>query len=122
MTDSIGAVERYKEITGWIGDAVHEMREQDSERGEVLTTRLSDAMEATNEMLTRADASMSKIDEFWQEAVGKLFHETWMKEMRPIPRPKTDVPARPLEFYEAEVERACKALLDAINRRGILGR
>lgn len=122
MTDPIGAVERYKEITGWIGDAVHEMREQDSERGEVLTTRLSDAMEATNEMLTRADTSMSKIDGFWQEAVGELFHETWMKEMRPIPRPNTDVPARPLEFYEAEAERACKALLDAIRRRGILGR
>ena len=98
------------------------MREQDSERGAVLTTRLDNAMEATNEMLTRADQSMAKIDEFWQEAVGELFHETWMKEMRPIPRPNTTVPARPLEFYEAEVERACQALLDAIRRRGILGR
>lgn len=122
MTDAIGAVERYKEITGWIADAVHDMREQDSERGAVLTTRLDNAMEATNEMLTRADQSMAKIDEFWQEAVGELFHETWMKEMRPIPRPNTTVPARPLEFYEAEVERACQALLDAIRRRGILGR
>lgn len=121
MTDSIGAVERYKEITGWIGDAVHEMREQDSERGEVLTTRLSDAMEATNEMLTRADTSMSKIDKAWKEAVGKLFHERWMQ-VTPIPRPDMTAPARPLEFYEDEVERACKALLDAINRRGILGR
>jgi hypothetical protein len=122
VTDAIGAVERYKEITGWIADAVHDMREQDSERGAVLTTRLDNAMEATNEMLTRADQSMAKIDEFWQEAVGELFHETWMKEMRPIPRPNTTVPARPLEFYEAEVERACQALLDAIRRRGILGR
>jgi hypothetical protein len=122
VTDAIGAVERYKEITGWIADAVHDMRERDSERGAALTTRLDDAMEATNEMLTRADQSMSKIDDFWQEAVGELFHETWMKEMRPIPRPATDVPARPLEFYEAEVERTCQALLDAIRRRGILGR
>lgn len=122
MTDAIGAVERYKEITGWIGDAVQEMREQDSERGAVLTTRLESALAATNEMLTRADRSMALIDDFWQQAVGALFHETWMKQMRPIPRPDTSVPPRPLEFYEAEVERAYQALIDAIRRKGILGR
>lgn len=121
MSDAIDPVERYKEITGWIADAVQAMREQDSERGEVLSTRLSDAMEATNEMLTRADESMSKIDEFWQDAVGELFHERWMQ-VTPIPRPDTTVPARPLEFYEAEVQRAHQALIDAIRKRGILGR
>jgi hypothetical protein len=122
VTESIGAVERYKEITGWIGDAVQAMREQDSERGEVLTTRLDSAMAATNEMLTRADQSMSIIDEFWQQAMGELFHETWMKDVRPLPRPDTSVPARPLEFYEAEVERAYQALVEAIRKKGILGR
>lgn len=121
MTDAIGAVERYKEITGWIADAVHDMREQDSERGAVLTTRLDNAMEATNEMLTRADQSMSFIDEFWQSAVGELFHERWMQ-VTPLPRPDTTVPPRPLEFYEAEVEKTHQALIDAIRRRGILGR
>ena len=121
MTEPIGAVERYKEITGWIGDAVHDMREQDSERSDVLTTRLENAMEATNEMLTRADESMSRIDEFWQRAVGELFHERWMK-VTPIPRPDPSAPARPLEFYEAEVEQAFEALIDAIRRKGILGR
>ncbi|MFC0438524.1 hypothetical protein [Kutzneria buriramensis] len=121
MTDPIGAAERYKEITGWIGDAVQEMREQDAERGVVLTTRLEDAMESTNEMLTRADESMSRIDDWWQRAVGELFHERWMQ-VTPLPRPDTSVPPRPLEFYEAEVERAYGALIDAIRRRGILPR
>ena len=115
------AVERYKEIAGWIGDAVQEMREQDSERGEVVSTRLSDSMEATNTMLTRADESMAKIDDLWQKAVGKLFHERWMQ-VTPLPRPNLKAEPRPLELYEAEVERAYEALIDAITRRGILGR
>jgi len=121
VTDAIGAVERYKEIIGWIGDAVQDMREHDAERGEVVTTRLDDAMAATNEMLTRADRSMSTIDELWLKAVGELFHERWMQ-VTPIPRPDTDVPPRPLEFYEAEVERTQRALIDAIRKKGILGR
>ncbi|GAA3432459.1 hypothetical protein [Kutzneria kofuensis] len=121
MTDPIGAVERYKEITAWIGDAMQEMREQDSERGEAVTSRLASAMDATNEMLTRADQSMDRIDEFWQQAVGELFHERWMK-VTPIPRPDTTVAPRPLEFYEAEVEKAYEALIEAIKKKGILGR
>jgi hypothetical protein len=43
-------------------------------------------------------------------------------QVTPIPRPDTTVPARPLEFYEAEVQRAHQALIDAIRKRGILGR
>jgi hypothetical protein len=121
VTESGDAVERYKEITGWIGDAVLEMREQDSERGAMLNTRLESAMATTNEMLTRADESMTRIDEFWQEAVAELFHERWMQ-VTPLPRPNPDVPRRPLEFYEAEVERTCRALIEAIRRKGILGR
>ena len=121
MTEPIGAVERYKEITGWIGDAVQEMREQDAERAMVLNTRLEGAMESTNEMLTRAEESMSRIDDWWQQAVGELFHERWMQ-VTPLPRPDTTAPPRPLEFYEAEVERAFEALIDAIRRRGILPR
>jgi hypothetical protein len=122
VTDAIGADERYKEITAWIGDAMQEMREQNSERGHVVSQQLDSAMAATMAMLTRADQSMALIDTFWKKAMGELFHETWMKEMRPIPPPDTRVPPRPLEFYEAEVEKACDALIEAIKKKGILGR
>ena len=54
--------------------------------------------------------------------LGELFHETWMGAMRPIPPPDTTVPPRPLEFYEEEAKQACDALLDAIKKKGILGR
>jgi hypothetical protein len=121
MNDPIGAVERYKEIIGWIGDAVQEMREHDAERGEVVSTRLDDAMAATNDMLTRADRSMLHIDELWLQAVGELFHERWMQ-VTPIPRPDTTVPPRPLEFYEDQAEQAQLALIDAIRKKRILGR
>jgi hypothetical protein len=121
VNDAIGATERYKEIIGWIGDAVQDMREHNVERGEVVTERLDEAMAATNAMLVRADQSMAQIDELWLKAVGELFHERWMQ-VTPIPRPDTSVPPRPLEFYEAEVERTQLALIDAIRKKGILGR
>jgi hypothetical protein len=121
VSDPIGAAERYKEITAWIGDAVQEMREHDAGRGEELVTRLADAMESTNAMLARADQSMAMIDQWWQDGVGALFHERWMQ-VTPMPRPNPDVAPRPLEFYEAEVQRTHDALIDAIRKKGILGR
>ena len=122
MTDGLGADARYREITAWIGDAIQDMRAQDTERGQVVSQQVDYAMAETMTMLTRADESMSTIDRLWKDAMGELFHETWMKEMRPIPPPDTDVPPRPLEFYEAEVQRTHDALIDAIKKKGILGR
>jgi hypothetical protein len=122
VTDGISADARYREITAWIGDAMHEMREQNSERGQFVDQQLDRSMAETMTMLTRADESMATIDKAWQKAMAELFHETWMKEMRPIPPPDTRVPPRPLEFYEAEVEQACAALIEAIKKKGILGR
>ncbi|MFC0547114.1 hypothetical protein [Kutzneria chonburiensis] len=122
MTDDLPADARYREITAWIGDAMQDMREQNTERGQLVSQQLDFALAATMEMLSRADESMSKIDDLWQTAMAELFHETWMGAMRPIPRPDTTVPPRPLEFYEDEAKQACEALLDAIKRKGILGR
>ena len=121
MTDDPADV-RYREITAWIGDAMHDMREQNTERGQLVREQLDFALAATREMLSRADESMSKIDALWQTAMAELFHETWMGAMRPIPPPDTTVPPRPLEFYEEEAKQACDALLDAIKKKGILGR
>jgi hypothetical protein len=122
VTDGIAADARYREITAWIGDAMHEMREQNSERGQLVSQQLDFAMAETMTMLTRADESMSKIDDLWRKAMAELFHETWMGAMRPIPPPDTSVPPGSLEFYEDEARKACDALLDAIKKKGILGR
>jgi hypothetical protein len=113
---------RYREITAWIGDAMNDMHEQNTERGQQVSQQLNFAMDETMGMLTRADESMSKIDDLWRKAMAELFHETWMGAMRPIPPPDTGVPPRPLEFYEDEAKQACDALLDAIKKKGILGR
>jgi hypothetical protein len=120
VTDAADA--RYREITAWIGDAMNDMREQNAERGQLVSRQLDFAMAETMELLTRADQSMTKIDGLWRKAMDELFHETWMKQMRPIPPPDPTGPPQPLEFYEAEAEAACAALIEAIKKRGILGR
>lgn len=122
MTEDVGADVRYREITAWLGDAMHHMQEQNAERGQLVERQLDYAMAETMAMLTRADESMTKIDALLRKAMAELFHETWMKEMRPIPPPDATGPARPLEFYEAEVEATCAALIEAIKKKGILGR
>jgi hypothetical protein len=122
VTDDLGPDARYREITAWIGDAMHDMREQNTERGQLVSQQLDFAMAATMQMLSRADESMAKIDALWQKAMAELFHETWMGAMKPLPPPDTTVPDKSLEFYEADAEAACAALIEAIKRKGILGR
>jgi hypothetical protein len=121
VNDPISATERYKEIVGWVDEAVGRMREQDREKVAELSERLSNAQRLLDETAARERATRAGVQTHWESVVEELFHERWLT-MSPLPQPNHSVPQRDLNHYDAEVGRTYEELVDAMRKRSILPR
>ncbi|AHH94014.1 hypothetical protein GCM10010174_85180 [Kutzneria viridogrisea] len=121
MSDPISATERYKEIAGWLDEAVGRLREQDREKVAELTARLPETQRLVDEAAARERATRAGVRTHWEAVVEDLFHERWMA-MTPLPRPNESVPQHELNYYDAEVGRTYEELVEAMRKRSIIPR
>ncbi|MBV9845271.1 MAG: hypothetical protein JOZ47_09400 [Kutzneria sp.] len=121
MNEPISATERYKEIAGWVDEAVERMREQDNEKVAELTERLTAAQRLVDEAAARERATKAGVRTHWEAVVKELYHERWLM-MTPLPRADLSASHQKLNHYDAEVGRTYDDLTDALRKKSIITR
>ncbi|WP_019855593.1 hypothetical protein [Actinopolyspora mortivallis] len=121
MTDGAGqqpehAVERYKEITALVAEAVDRLNARERERAERLEEELATGQDRVELAQRQRDEVAEGVRIRWNAAKEALWEERWMR-VTQLPPPDTSAEPVPAEEAIRSVQSAYMELHEAVGQR-----